>query len=410
MSQAISQPTNAEPPGEPTPSDRAMRRAKPKSWMAQVVLQALGRWGAIVGLMWVGLLAFFAVFAPLIASSHPIWMVTTDGEVSSPLLEHLTPVDVTLMVALLAAVLLWVPGISELVRGKRRWVWLGAVVIAMGASWVWVNPPALVVLSEYREGLADGTLTSAQHTLIPFSPNDSMNDLGDMRLQAPTAEHWMGTDASGQDLLSRMLHACRIALSIGFIATGIAVLIGVIVGGFMGFFSGWVDLIGMRLVEVFSAIPVIFLLIAITAFYGRNLYLMMVIIGLTGWVGYALFVRAEFLKLRKMDYVQAAIACGVPLHRVLFRHMLPNGVAPILVNASFGIAGAILAESTLSFLGLGLVNEPSWGQMLNEARGVGGALNWWIAIFPGMAIFLTVFAYNLVGEALRDALDPKTQR
>jgi peptide/nickel transport system permease protein len=183
------------------------------------------------------------------------------------------------------------------------------------------------------------------------------------------------------------------------------VFIGIVVGGLMGYFSGLVDLIGMRLVEVFSAIPVIFLLIMIVAFYGRNLYLMMTIIGLTGWVGYALFVRAEFLKLRKMDYVQAAHACGVPLWSVLFRHMLPNGVTPVLVLASFGIASAILTESTLSFLGLGLVEEPSWGQMLNQASRAYG--QWGLTIFPGLAIFLTVFAYNLVGEALRDALDPK---
>ena len=204
-----------------------------------------------------------------------------------------------------------------------------------------------------------------------------------------------------------MLHACRIALSIGLIATGIAVAIGIVVGGLMGYFSGLVDLLGMRLVEVFSAIPVIFLLIMIVAFYGRSLYLMMVILGLTGWVGYAIYIRAEFLKLRGMDYVQAARALGLPLRSILFRHMLPNGITPVLVLASFGIASMILTESTLSFLGLGLVEEPSWGQMLNQARSAGN--QWGLVVFPGAAIFLTVFAYNLVGEALRDALDPRTQ-
>ena len=224
-----------------------------------------------------------------------------------------------------------------------------------------------------------------------------------------TRFHLMGTTAYGEDLASRMIHASRIALAIGFIATGISVVIGVFIGGLMGYFSGWVDLLGMRLVEIFSAIPQIFLLIAIVAFYGRSLYLMMTIIGLTGWVGYALFIRAEFLKLRQQDYVTAARACGTPLRSILFKHMLPNGIAPVLVNASFGVAAAILAESTLSFLGLGLVEEPSWGQMLDQARGVGGSFYWWIALYPGGAIFLTVFAYNLVGEALRDAIDPRLQ-
>lgn len=220
----------------------------------------------------------------------------------------------------------------------------------------------------------------------------------------------MGTTSEGQDLASRMIHAARIALAIGFVATGIAVSIGVFIGGLMGYFSGWIDLIGMRLVEVFSAIPVIFLLIAIVAFWGRDLYLMMVVLGLTGWVGYALFTRAEFLKLRQMDYVMAARASGTGLFPLLFKHMLPNGVTPVLVSASFGIAGMILTEATLSFIGLGLVNEPSWGQMLSNAQGIGGKFYWWLAMYPIVAIFLTVFAYNMVGEAMRDALDPRAHK
>jgi len=485
MSQASASLNNAPPPGSPgspggEPSARAQRKARPKSWIAQAALDALGRWSAVLGLVWVGTLAFLAVFAPLLASSFPIAMADAQGDVTLPILRSLNWVDITLLVALVVAGLVWLPGVSRRLAGKRGWVLLGAVVVAAGVSGATVDPPENVVLSQYREGLADGSIRWAWFTLVPYSATDAMRESPiDARLREPgwfptdamvaqavvnqaeqlsaselpigtpeqkqTAEAWaaavnegeslpqgiaaapealreldatprhtsfhaFGTDATGYDLLSRMIHACRIALAIGFIATGIAVVIGCIVGGLMGYFSGWVDLFGMRLVEVFAAIPTIFLLIAITAFYGRNLYLMMVIIGLTGWVGYALFVRAEFLKLRKQDYVQAAIACGVPLPRVLLRHMLPNGVAPVLVNASFGVAGAILTESTLSFLGLGLVEEPSWGQMLNQARGVGGALNWWIAVFPGVAIFFTVFAYNLVGEALRDALDPKAKK
>jgi peptide/nickel transport system permease protein len=202
-----------------------------------------------------------------------------------------------------------------------------------------------------------------------------------------------------------MIHASRIALGIGFIATGIALLIGVFIGGLMGYFSGVVDMIGMRLVEIFEAIPTLFLLLTFVAFFGRDLYIMMAIIGLTSWTGYTRYLRAEFLKLREQDYVQAAVALGLPLRSILFRHMLPNGVAPVLVGASFGVASAILAEATLSFLGLGLVDSPSWGQMLNQAVQQ-SAFNWWMAIFPGGAIFLTVFAYNLIGDALRDAIDP----
>jgi len=217
--------------------------------------------------------------------------------------------------------------------------------------------------------------------------------------------HIMGTDENGADVASRMIHASRIAMAIGFIATGIAMFIGIIIGGQMGYFSGMVDMLGMRLVEIFEAIPVLFLLLAFVAFFGRNIYIMMVIIGVTGWSGYARYIRAEFLKLRKQDYVQAAVASGLSLRSILFKHMLPNGIAPLLVAASFGVASAILAEATLSFLGLGPVDAPSWGQMLNQAV-KSSTFNWWMAVFPGGAIFLTVFAYNLMGEALRDAIDP----
>jgi ABC-type dipeptide/oligopeptide/nickel transport system permease subunit len=229
---------------------------------------------------------------------------------------------------------------------------------------------------------------------------------GMAQITPKTRLHMMGTTISGQDLASRMVHGSRIALYIGFISTGIAIFIGIFIGGLLGYFAGWVDLIGLRLVEIFASIPVIMLLIMIVAFYGRSLVLMMVVIGLTGWVGYAYFVRAEFLKLRKMDYVMAARASGTPLYLILFKHMLPNGVAPVLVGASFGIAGGIMTEATLSFLGLGLEDEPSWGQMLNQARET-GKFAWWLAIFPGLGIFLTVFAYNLIGEALRDVIDPR---
>lgn len=256
----------------------------------------------------------------------------------------------------------------------------------------------------YRDKQQDDPLLRDIELVFTERAQASLDELA--QTQVGQRYHLMGTTSNGEDLTSRMIHGSRIALVIGFIATGIAVAIGVVVGGLLGYFAGWVDLIGLRLVEIFASIPVIMLLIMIVAFYGRSLILMMVVLGLTGWVGYAYFVRAEFLKLRKMDYVVAARAAGTPLHLILFRHMLPNGVAPVLVAASFGIASAIMTEATLSFLGLGLEKEPSWGQMLNQAR-QGGSFSWWLAIYPGMAIFLTVFAYNLIGEALRDVIDPR---
>ena len=218
----------------------------------------------------------------------------------------------------------------------------------------------------------------------------------DAILEHKAPVHVIGTDTLGQDVLSQMMHACRLAISIGFVSTGIAVVIGVTIGSLMGYFGGWVDLLLYRLVEVFMAIPVLFLLIVAAGLLPRNTYVMMAIIGCFTWTGAARFIRAEFMKLRHTDYVQAAQAMGLPLWSILFKHMLPNGVTPVLVESSFLIAAAILIEATLSFLGLGPTGQASWGSLLRNAS--------------GEAIFLTTLAYNLIGEALRDAIDPKLKK
>ncbi|MBK1691507.1 ABC transporter permease [Ectothiorhodospira mobilis] len=395
---------------EPLPSGGIPRPpAERRSYAAQVAREVLARWGARLGLAWIGLLVLVAVFAPFLASSHP-WLVVQEGRLSSPVLAHLGAADLALLAGFAAAV------VMAFVRhtwSRRLAVVLAALLLGGGGGALFLSPPDLVIHAQYREAEARGAYDWVLRAPVPYSPKDYLRDRGDTGLQPPLADpahpHWLGTDVNGADVLSRMIHATRIALGIGFVATGIALAIGVVVGGLMGYFSGVVDMIGMRIVEIFEAIPTLFLLLTFVAFFGRNLYMMMVIIGLTSWSGYARYVRAEFLKLRQQDYVQAAVACGLPLRSILFRHMLPNGVAPILVAASFGVASAILAEATLSFLGLGLVDDPSWGQMLNQAV-QSSTFNWWMALFPGGAIFLTVFAYNLVGESLRDALDPYLDR
>lgn len=222
--------------------------------------------------------------------------------------------------------------------------------------------------------------------------------------------HVLGTDTLGQDVLSQMFHACRLSISIGFVSTGIAVVIGVTIGALMGYFGGWVDLALYRVVEIFMAIPVLFLLIVAAGVLPSNIYVMMAIIGCFTWTGAARFIRAEFMKLRETDYVQAAKAVGLPLWSILFKHMLPNGVTPVLVDSSFAIAAAILIEAILSFLGLGPTGQASWGKLLSNASGETSDFIWWLAIFPGAAIFLTTMAYNLIGEALRDAIDPKLKK
>lgn len=372
---------------------------------AQILRDAFRQRGAQMGLLWIGLLVVIAVFAPFLANSHPL-LLSENGAISSPAIRHLTMGDVTLLVMFFAGLV--VTGRDW--RWRRKLVVLASVlIVTLVASFVLIKPPQLTIYEQYREKQDQGAYDWVIRAPVPFSPRDYQRDRSAVGLQAPGADaerpHWLGTEENGADVLSRMIHASRIALGIGLVATGIAMIIGVALGGLMGYFSGRFDLIGMRLVEIFEAVPTLFLLLTFVAFFGRSLYMMMVIIGITGWTGYARYVRAEFLRLRQQDFVQAAIACGLPLYSILFRHILPNAVAPVLVAASFGIASAILAEATLSFLGLGLVDSPSWGQMLNQAVR-SSTFNWWMAAFPGGAIFLTVFAYNLMGESLRDAIDP----
>jgi peptide/nickel transport system permease protein len=227
-------------------------------------------------------------------------------------------------------------------------------------------------------------------------------------LAEPSGDHWLGTDKLGRDVLAGLIHGSRISLSIGFISVGIAVFIGVALGATAGYFGGWIDLVISRIFELMLGIPTFFLILTIAATLRPNIFYTMLIIGLTGWVGIARLTRNEFLKVRNLDYVTAAVSLGVPTPRILIRHILPNALAPVLVSVVLGIAAAILTESGLSFLGIGVPADlVTWGSILNEARS--NTFAWWLAVFPGAAIFLAVIAYYLVGEGLRDALDPRLQ-
>jgi peptide/nickel transport system permease protein len=225
-------------------------------------------------------------------------------------------------------------------------------------------------------------------------------------LEPPSPRHWFGTDKLGRDVMAGMIHGSRVSLSIGFVAVGIAVVIGVALGAIAGYFGSWADLAISRLFEVMLSIPTFFLLITIAALLPPSIFLTMLIIGATSWVGMARFTRNEFLKIRNLDYVTAAIALGVSDRKVMFKHILPNALAPVIVSVVLGIAGAILVESALSFLGIGVPAElVTWGSILHEASTTTFA--WWLAVFPGFAIFITVLAYYLVGEGLREVLDPR---
>ena len=226
-------------------------------------------------------------------------------------------------------------------------------------------------------------------------------------LRAPSAEHPLGTDDLGRDVLARMVYGARVSLKVGFVAVGIATALGLVVGLLSGFYGGWVDAVLMRFVDMMLCFPTFFLILAVIAFLDPSIWNIMAVIGLTGWMGVARLVRAETLSLKERDFVAAARAQGAGDVRIVFRHILPNTLAPILVAATLGVAGAILTESALSFLGIGVQPPtPSWGNILTAGKD-NIEFAWWLSLFPGLAILFTVLGYNLLGEGIRDAADPR---
>ena len=241
--------------------------------------------------------------------------------------------------------------------------------------------------------------------ISPFDPNDI-----DVKaiLLAPSWQHWMGTDGLGRDVLSRMLHGGRISLLVGLVAVGIATAIGIVLGAISGYYRGWVDTLIMRLVDVMLSIPSFFLILAVIAFLTPSIWNIMIVIGLTSWMGVTRLVRAEFLSLSGREFVMASRTLGAKDARLIFTHLLPNSLTPIIVSAVLGVAGAVLMESGLSFLGLGVqAPQASWGNILTDGKEY-IQFAWWLSLFPGLAILITVLGYNLLGEGLRDALDPRS--
>jgi peptide/nickel transport system permease protein len=240
--------------------------------------------------------------------------------------------------------------------------------------------------------------------IAPYDPGKTDVSL---KLKAPSALHVLGTDQLGRDVFSRMLYGSRISLSVGFVAVAISILIGILVGALSGYYGGWADSLLMRFVDIMICFPSFFLILTVVALLGPSLVKVMFVIGITSWMGTSRFVRAEFLSLRERDFVQAAKALGVKDLRIIFRHILPNALAPVFVTATLDVATAILVEAGLSFLGFGAQPPaPSWGNILTEGRTyIFDA--WWLTIFPGFAILMTVLSFNLLGEGLRDALDPR---
>ncbi|MDQ3798412.1 MAG: ABC transporter permease [Acidobacteriota bacterium] len=234
-----------------------------------------------------------------------------------------------------------------------------------------------------------------------------------MRYAAPSAEHWFGTDAIGRDVFSRLVYGARISLEVGIIVTAVSAIVGMFIGSIAGFYGGFIDkLLSGYIFNVFLAFPGLLLAIALVAFLGAGLEKVILALCIIGWVGYARVMRGQVLKVREYDFVQAARALGASDGRILFTHILPNAIQPLIVQASLGMAGAVLSEASLSFLGLGIPPPaPSWGTMIEEARGLDTLYNApHVLFFPGIAIALTVLAFNFIGDGLREYLDPKQRR
>ena len=479
---------------------RGVGAVRAKGFWADAWGRVLSRRGAVFGIAWISVVAFFAVFAPFVANAHPYTLVRAAADGTAvrewPLFANLTPTDILLVAGALVG-LPWVfLGTRKLTRAQRLGMLVvaalqcGAVVVLGGAILAWAQGAdraewlkdfarsaagpwivvggvsalatalavavpsvdslarrlatgvavgllamavtagtggaSLVNFERYVDDERSGAVRDVAWAPIPWSPQYTRSDMVAVPPGTKVAD-WgrlgefkdtafgerrvlLGTDALGGDVLSQMMWACRLSISIGIVSTGLSVAIGVTVGAVMGYFGGKVDLFLFRIVEIFMAVPVLFLLIVAAGVLPRDTYVMMAIIGCFSWTGAARFTRAEFLKLRNQDFVQAARANGLPVSKILFRHMLPNGVTPVLVDASFAIAAAITVEATLSYLGLGPDGQASWGKLLSSATAATGTFVWWLAVFPGAAIFLSVLSYNLLGEAMRDAIDPKLRK
>lgn len=241
--------------------------------------------------------------------------------------------------------------------------------------------------------------------LLPIGDPYSID--ADAVLEAPSLSHPFGTDELGRDVFSRVIYGSRISLWVGFVSVGIAIVIGIFLGSVAGYYGSWADGVIMRFVDVMLCFPTFFLILAVIAFLEPNIGTIMAIIGLTGWMGVCRLVRAEFLSLKERDFVQSARALGVGNVRIMARHILPNSLTPVMVAAILGIAGAVLTESALSFLGIGVQPPtPSWGNILTSGKD-NIQIAWWLSLFPGLAILVTVLSYNLLGEGLREALDPR---
>ncbi|HPD46286.1 MAG TPA: ABC transporter permease [Anaerohalosphaeraceae bacterium] len=286
-----------------------------------------------------------------------------------------------------------------------RWYFPAVIEIfqSRGAGPHWIEKPRPFNLPQFDAKKELDPEAFAIWPLIPYHEYEQSTEF----LQPPSSRHWLGTDELGRDLAARMIHGAAVSVKVGFVSMGIAAVIGILMGGLAGYWGGLVDMLISRVIEIVVCFPVFFLILAIMVWLEPNIVNVMIVIGLTRWTSIARYTRGEFMRIKGQDYVTAARALGIGHARIMFRHILPNALAPILVSVTFGIADAVLVEAGLSWLGFGVQPpDPSWGNILRTAY---DSLNVapHMVYPPCIAIFLAVLAYNLVGDALRDAIDPR---
>ena len=341
------------------------------------------------------ILVLFAIaaFAPFIANSHALVRYGDNGP-EFPIFRCLEAIEWRFLIYVPLAAVVY------LLR-KRRWLPYIVAVLAIAAT-----ETSLALTHPVNDSTNDRDYSDF-HIMppIPYSPNESSS----AQFSPPTWQHWCGTDYTGRDIAARMVHGARTSLSIGFVAVSISLLVGVTAGALAGYYRGWFDIALFRLIEILDCFPPLLLILVFISLSDsqNNMFVIMAVIGLTSWTGLARLVRGEFLRLVGQPFPQAARALGAGDAHIILRHLLPNALGPILVSATFGVASAILIESSLSFLGFGMqAPTPSWGDILSDAR-LYIDFAWWLAFFPGLAILITIMSYNFVGEALRDAVDPR---
>ncbi|HUU92386.1 MAG TPA: ABC transporter permease [Phycisphaerae bacterium] len=381
----------------------------PRTYGAIVWGQLKKRTGAMVSLGVILFLALVAILAPFIGGDVPIRWVE-NGRTTWPIFRYLTNPEYAAMLGfvLLLALPLTVGRLRPGAERVGASPWMRAALIHAGV-WIAVTAPLVAFRDpERRYGFyleRAAQADAAWFPIIAYPRHPAFREL-EQKEQPPSWKHPLGTGRIGDDVLIGIVYGARTAMSIGFVAVGLSLSIGVLLGAVSGYSGGWIDLVMMRVAEIFMLIPRLILIIIILTVIPTwipQVWAVVLVLSVTGWTGSYRMMRAQVLQIRGEDYMTAARALGLPTWRLLVRHAIPNGLAPILVGAAFGVAAAVFLESTLAFLDL--VETPSWGTMLVDGR---QHLDyWWIWASAGAAIFVTVFVYNLLGEAIRDAIDPR---